>query len=62
MKFCAEEWSQAKVRNIIDPFMYDKFFIDPSVQWKDFSEMEYMERKTDHILQHIDGYIQSKLR
>ena len=61
MKFCAEEWSQAKVRNIIDPFMYDKFFIDPSVQWKDFSEMEYMERKTDHILQHIDGYIQSKL-
>jgi radical SAM superfamily enzyme YgiQ (UPF0313 family) len=61
MKFCAEEWSQAKIKNIVDPFMYDKFFIDPEVQWKDFAEKEHMERRTDHINAQIDSYIQKKL-
>lgn len=61
VKFCAEEWSQAKVSNIIDPFMYDKFFIDTDVKWEDFANKQHMERRSKHILAHIDGYIQKKL-
>ena len=37
--------------------MYDKFFIDPKVQWSDFATKVHMER-TDHILNHIDNYIE----
>jgi len=41
--------------------MYDKFFIDPEVQWSDFATKVHMERRTDHILNHIDNYIEKKL-
>tara|TARA_A100001011_G_C14317223_1_gene848544 strand:+ start:4199 stop:5695 length:1497 start_codon:yes stop_codon:yes gene_type:complete len=61
MRWCAEEFSQAKLRNIVDPFMYDKFFMDPSVEWKDFIEQENMQPRREHILNHIDGYISKKL-
>jgi len=61
MRFCAEEFSEYQAKNLIDPFMYDKFFIDPEVQWSDFATKENMDRRTDHIMNHIDGYIQKKL-
>jgi hypothetical protein len=61
-KFCVEEFSQAKLKNIIDPFMYDKFFIDPSVQWNDFMDKEDMQRRESFILDHADSYIQKKLK
>ena len=61
MRFCAEEFSDYQAKNLIDPFMYDKFFIDPEVQWSDFATKVHMERRTDHILNHIDNYIEKKL-
>ena len=61
MRWCAEEFSQAKLRNIVDPFMYDKFFIDPMIEWKDFVEQENIQPRREHILRHIDGYILKKL-
>jgi len=61
MRFCAEEFSEYQAKNLIDPFMYDKFFIDPEVQWSDFATKVHMERRTDHILNHIDNYIEKKL-
>jgi len=60
-KFCVEEFSQAKLKNALDPFMYDKFFIDPSVKWSDFVTETHMERRESHILEHVDGYIKKKL-
>ena len=60
-KFCVEEFSQAKLKNVLDPFMYDKFFIDPSVKWDDFQTQTHMERRESFILDHVEGYIQKKL-
>lgn len=60
-KFAVEEWSQAKLKNGIDPFMYDKFFIDPTVKWSDFAELNHLERRTEHINAQIDSYIERKL-
>ena len=59
-KFCVEEFSQAKLKNALDPFMYDKFFIDPSVTWSDFRH-KHTWKEESFILDHVDGYIQSKL-
>lgn len=61
MKFCAEEFSQYQAKNLIDPFMYDKFFIDPSVKWEDFATEVHMERRSKYILGHVDEYITKKL-
>ena len=60
-KFCVEEFSQAKLKNVLDPFMYDKFFIDPSVSWDDFQTQNHMERRESHILEHVDNYIKKKI-
>ena len=45
----AEEFSQAKLKNVLDPFMYDKFFIDPSVKWDDFQTQTHMERREFYL-------------
>ena len=42
--------------------MYDKFFIDPEVQWSDFATKIHMERRTEHVLNHVDDYISRKLK
>jgi hypothetical protein len=41
--------------------MYDKFFIDPNVKWSDFATEVHMERRTEHVLGHVDEYITKKL-
>lgn len=61
MKFCAEEFSQYEAKNLIDPFMYDQFFIDPTIEWDDFCNKINIERRTKHILGHVDEYITKKL-
>lgn len=61
MRFCAEEFSEYQAKNLIDPFIYDKFFMDPSVEWSDFATKIHMERRTKHVLGHVDEYITRKL-
>ena len=34
---------------------------NPDVKWEDFATKIHMERRTEHVLNHIDSYIEKKI-